>query len=149
MFANFQKFRNFWQIWNFSKFWMIFLPKKLVPSGAKVCKSCRSWKMLKNAYLLAKIGFDTAEIEDLDARLECIFHRQSLEGHRAHDHVNGALIPGAAVQSLDELRVRPDRVISVGHDTSLFPRLVLGCITADFGNQRVIFQHFSRSTRLS
>ena len=105
--------------------------------------------MLKNAYLLAKIGFDTAEIEDLDARLESLFHRQSLEGHRAHDHVNGALIPGAAVQSLDELRVRPDRVISVGHDTSLFPRLVLGCITADFGHQIVIFQHFSRSTRFA
>ena len=34
-----------------------------VRSGAKVCQSCRSRKMLKNDYLLAKIGFDTAENE--------------------------------------------------------------------------------------
>ena len=32
-------------------------------SGAKVCKSCRDWKMLSNAYLLAKFRFDTAENE--------------------------------------------------------------------------------------
>ena len=37
------------------KFWSL--------SGAKVCQSCRSRKMLKNAYLGAKIGFDTAENE--------------------------------------------------------------------------------------
>ena len=35
-----------------------------VRSGAKVCKSCRSfWKMLYNEYLIAKIGFDTTEKE--------------------------------------------------------------------------------------
>ena len=36
------------------------------------------------------------------------------------------------------------------HDTSLFPRLVLGCINTDFGNQHyqiVILQHFSKSTK--
>ena len=32
-------------------------------SGAKVCKSCRAWKMLPNAYFLAKFRFDTAENE--------------------------------------------------------------------------------------
>ena len=32
-------------------------------SGAEVCKSCRAWKMLSNAYFLAKIRFDTAENE--------------------------------------------------------------------------------------
>ena len=32
-------------------------------SGAKVFESCRSRKMLQNAYLDAKIGFDTAENE--------------------------------------------------------------------------------------
>ena len=31
--------------------------------GAKVCKSCRSRKMLKDEYLVAKIGFDTEENE--------------------------------------------------------------------------------------
>ena len=35
----------------------------LVRSGAKVWQSCRSRKILKNDYLLAKIGFDTAENE--------------------------------------------------------------------------------------
>ena len=35
----------------------------LVSRGAKVWQSCRSQKMLKNAYLLAKIGADTAENE--------------------------------------------------------------------------------------
>ena len=32
-------------------------------SGAKVCKYCRAWKMLSNAYFLAKFRFDTAENE--------------------------------------------------------------------------------------
>ena len=32
-------------------------------SGAKVCTSCRAWKMLSNAYFLAKFRFDTAENE--------------------------------------------------------------------------------------
>ena len=32
-------------------------------SGAKGCKSCRAWKMLSNAYFLAKCRFDTAENE--------------------------------------------------------------------------------------
>ena len=32
-------------------------------SGAKDCKSCSSRKMLKNAYLGAKIGFDAEENE--------------------------------------------------------------------------------------
>ena len=40
-----------------------FLLKCWVWSGAEVCTSCRSWKMLSNAYLLAKSGFDTAENE--------------------------------------------------------------------------------------
>ena len=35
------------------------------------------------------------------------------------------------------------------HDTSLFPRLVLGWINADFRVQIRIFQHFSKSTRKS
>ena len=34
-----------------------------VRSGAKACGSCRTRKMLSNEYLLAKIGFDTAENE--------------------------------------------------------------------------------------
>ena len=37
--------------------------------GAKECQSCRSRKMLKNGYLLAKIGADTAENEPLKVHL--------------------------------------------------------------------------------
>ena len=40
-----------------------FLRKFCHCSGAKVCKSCKAWKMLSNAYLLAKFRFDTAENE--------------------------------------------------------------------------------------
>ena len=36
-----------------------------------------------------------------------------------------------------------------GHDTALFPRLVLGWIEADFRVQIRILQHFSKSTRKS
>ena len=39
--------------------------------------------------------------------------------------------------------------IAVGHDTSLFSRLVLGCIETKFCNQIRIFSGFSRSTKLS
>ena len=47
--------KNFTKIcWNLNKFW--------VWSGAKVCKSCRSRKMLKNEPTLAIGGVDTAEI---------------------------------------------------------------------------------------
>ena len=35
-----------------------------------------------------------------------------------------------------------------GHDTSPFPRLVLGCIDADRNEKWRIFQHFSKSTRI-
>ena len=38
---------------------------------------------------------------------------------------------------------------SPGHDTSLFFRLVLGCIETKFRNQIRILQHFSKSTKLS
>ena len=37
------------------------LLKDWIWNGAKVCESCRSRKMLKNAYLDANIGVDTAE----------------------------------------------------------------------------------------
>ena len=37
----------------------------------------------------------------------------------------------------------------VGHDTSLFSKLVLGCIETKFCNQIRILQQFSKSTKLS
>ena len=50
-----------------------FSPKIWVPSGAKVCKSCRSWNMLKKDYLVAKIGVDTAENEPSKVPLRDVF----------------------------------------------------------------------------
>ena len=47
---------------NAKKFEDVFL-KISVSIGAKDWKSCRSRKMLKNEYLVAKIGVDTAENE--------------------------------------------------------------------------------------
>ena len=41
------------------------MPKFCDLSGAKECKSCRSRRELSNEYLIAKIGFDTAENEPL------------------------------------------------------------------------------------
>ena len=45
------------------KFQTDFLRKFWDCSGAKECTSCRAWKMLSNAYFLAKFRFDTAENE--------------------------------------------------------------------------------------
>ena len=39
---------------------MVFL---LDSKGAEVCKSCRSRRELSNEYLVAKLSFDTGEIE--------------------------------------------------------------------------------------
>ena len=43
---------------NLTKIWLTFC----MWSGAKVCESCRSRKMLKNEYLDAKIGVDTEAV---------------------------------------------------------------------------------------
>ena len=59
---------------NFLKYWGL--------SGAKACKSCRSRQELSNEYLLAKIGFDTAENEPFN------FHNfSSLQGFNFHGAV--------------------------------------------------------------
>merc|ERR1712139_323376 len=61
----FQKIQNSRK--NAKKFYEILLRFSL-STGAKECQSCRSRKMLKNAYLDAKIGFDTAENEPSEVR---------------------------------------------------------------------------------
>ena len=50
---------------------------------------------------------------------------------------------------VEALYVLDVNVPVMGHDTSLFPRLVLGWINADFRVQLRICQHLSRSTRKS
>ena len=62
---------------NFLKYWGL--------SGAKACKSCRSRQEHSNEYLLAKIGFDTAEKEPFN------FHNFSnLQGFNFHRAVVSA-----------------------------------------------------------
>ena len=66
--------------------------KNWVPSGAKVCKSCRSRKnlMLKNDHLVAKIGVDTAENEP---RKEwCVFAWKASSPLTGSAHVFGPLL---------------------------------------------------------
>ena len=55
---------------------------------------------------------------------------------------SAGVVPGSTQGAMRRARTR-------GHDTSLFPRLVLGWINADFRVQICIFSHFSRSTRNS
>ena len=63
-FANFATFAMFAEISRKLLFFQTdFLRNFWDWSGAKGCKSCRAWKMLSNAYFLAKIRFDTAENE--------------------------------------------------------------------------------------
>ena len=62
---------------HFLKYWGL--------SGAKACKYCRSRQKLSNEYLLAKIGFDTAENEPIN------FHNfSSLQGFDFHRAVVSA-----------------------------------------------------------
>ena len=91
---------------------------KLVFSGAKVWKSCRSRKMLKNEPSLAIGGVDTEESGPF-LSLICI-----------------------------RFRVRTKLKIELNHPQN-FERLVLGCMDSYDSERRLIFQHFSRSTRLA
>ena len=64
---------------------IFFLLKNGILSGAKVCISCRSRTMLKNEYLVAKIGVDKAENEPLKVwkKIQFIIHSppQSYQVH--------------------------------------------------------------------
>ena len=58
--------------------------------GSKVCKSCSAWKMLSNAYFLAKFRFDTTENEpakDLQKQLLILLtlHATSRAGRKGGD----------------------------------------------------------------
>ena len=79
--------------------------------------------MLKNDYLVVKIGVDTAENGPSKVEAD--------KGSPRRPVIPGLVLAG-----------RP-------HDTSLFPRFVLVCIDTDFDNQIVILQHFSKSTRFA
>ena len=89
-----------------------FLRKFWDCSGAKVCKSCRTWKMLSNAYFLAKFHFDTAENEPAKnlqnfANFANFANSRPTRGHHArgvHKHVrllglHGVVLPRARGQA--------------------------------------------------
>ena len=61
-----------------------FFQKKSVSISAKDWKSCRSRKVLKNEYLVAKIGVDTAENEPSKVSPEWGFQSGSFRGHHVY-----------------------------------------------------------------
>ena len=61
-----------------------------------------------------------------------------------HDAAGVALPPGEARRQAPGRETR-----RAGHDTSLFSKLVLGCIDSYDSEKWRIFSHFSRSTRFS
>ena len=84
-----------------------------------------------NEYLVAKIGVDTAENEP------------SKVWPASNGRVFAELAPAAVRARLPRLPAQAPLLFL----RFLFPRLVLGCINADFCNQILILQHLSRSTR--
>ena len=95
-----------------------FLLKFWVWSGAKVCTSCRAWKMLSNAYFLAKCLFESFWYSRERAR------QKFAKSFKFHSH--------------------PGNSISQPHHTG---GLVLCCIKTKFCKKICVCQHFSSSTR--
>ena len=130
---------NFWNLVKFCKFCDIckifaefsqkllifqtdFLQKFWDCSGARGCKSCRAWKMLSNAYFLAKFRFDTAENE-----------------------------PAKNLQNFRKMHFRKMHFSKMHFSKILqiFGGLVLGCIKTKFCKKICVWQHFSSSTRFA
>ena len=115
-----------------------FLRKFWDCSGAKVCKSCRAWKMLSNAYFLAKFRFDTAENEPA----------KNLQKNSKNAFFENAFF-GASGQPTS-VSLTPRRHLSGTSAASGTKILVVfGCIGTDFCKKICVLQHFSKSTRLS
>ena len=122
--------------------------------------------MLQNAHLLAKIGANTAENErnfaknwqlrgdgdealdlgELVADLEVrrLERDGLLEALLRHVLVEGA--PGGSVIAMRSVIII---MRSVHGERANFTRPVLGCIEANFCNQMLILQYFSRYTRFA
>ena len=79
--------------------------KNPICSGAKDCKSCRSRKMLQNAYLDAKIGFDTEENEpfNFNPAQGFNFHIRVTPVQRGLNHHHCAMHPHYACTLTTEL----------------------------------------------
>ena len=91
--------------------------------------------MLKNAYLDAKIGVDTAENEPSKSAGTSCFPRRS-GGVPGHVRAEVLLQVGVRVWVMKFWQILAN-----------FGRLVLSCIDVSDSESRRIFQHFSKSTR--
>ena len=109
--------------------------------------------MLQNASLLAIVAVDTEENEPIKnevwwvRRLFLEPRAQPSSALRTPSVIGKSLRTAAYVRrhQVSEDIIRSGEGIS--HDTSLFLRLVLGCINTDFRKQIIILQHVSRSTK--
>ena len=97
--------------------------------GAKEYKSCRSRQELSNEYLLAKIGFDTAENEP--------------------SKVWRGQMPCDARGRAARARGPAPRVIESVMCDRNFGGLVLGCIEADFCNNILVGKLVTRSIKFT
>ena len=92
--------------------------------------------MLQNAYLVAKFRFDTKIMSRSKRVMSRRWSANECRGARSRRPRPGS--------------VETERLFSsIGHDASLFSRLVLGCIETKFCIQIRILQHFSKSSELS
>ena len=121
-----------YQLLIFSTFFNDFLLKFWDCSGAKVCISCRAWKMLSNAYFLVKFRFDTAENEPAK-KLQNFrkMHFRKMHFRKMH------------------FRKMHFRKMHFSKILQIFGGLVLGCIKTKFCNIICVWQHFSSSTRFA
>ena len=139
-FWNLTKFCKFCDICNFFLkfhenccfFKPIFLLKFWDCSGAKGCKSCRAWKMLSNAYFLAKFRFDTAENEPA----------KNLQNFRKM-HFRKMHFRKMHFSKMHFSKMHFSKILQI------FGGLVLGCIKTKFCKKICVRQHFSSSTRFA
>ena len=103
--------------------------------------------MLKNAYFLAKIGADTAENEQHFAEILPIGRRVADRpgGDTQYSARHGAGAAGPPRARAPRARPRVAIFWQIFGKMSL----VFGCIGTDLCKQIRVFQHFSKSTRLS
>ena len=118
--------------WKLLFFQSDFLRKFWDCSGAKGCKSCRAWKMLSNAYFLAKFRFDTAENEPA----------KNLQNFRKM-HFRKMHFRKMHFSKMHFRKMHFSKILQI------FGGLVLGCIKTKFCKKICVRQHFSSSTRFA
>ena len=134
--------KNFANVAKFAKYCQI--------SKISAWESGRFWKMLQNAYFLAKIGADTAENEQHFAEIlptDALWRRRR--------SVSAPRPPGSPTSRRRGSWTGPPRRPGGRRDTTADQQnfgkmlLVFGCIGLDFCKKIRVLQHFSKSTRSS